>query len=182
MRYARSFRFSRKMLLAARMWAIGPAGGIGAPNRVAILLGAVMLAGVTHGAYAQAEPVPAPSLGPQDVVRIQLEALRKNDEHDSGIGVAFRFASPANKRSTGPLPRFARMIRNGPYAVMLEFRSAAYEKVQVVDDRARQRVTLVGANGAFGFDFFLSRQREGDCQGCWMTDAVTVVAVSARPA
>ena len=59
--------------------------------------------------------VPDPALSPGDVVRIQLEALRRNDEQDRGIAVAFRFASPANRTNTGPLSRFIAMIKEaGP--------------------------------------------------------------------
>ena len=51
---------------------------------------------------------PDPSLSPQDVVSIQIEALRNNDTpyENRGIEVTFNFASPANKRITGPLERF----------------------------------------------------------------------------
>ena len=58
---------------------------------------------------------PDPSLSPQDVVSIQLEALRNNDTpyDNRGIEVTFNFASPANKRITGPIERFAAMVRGG---------------------------------------------------------------------
>ena len=85
--------------------------------------------------------VPAPVLSPEDVVRIQLEALRHNDERNRGIEVAFRFASPANRVHTGPLPRFIGMIRNGPYALMLDFRAVSYGPVESNGTQARQRVT-----------------------------------------
>jgi len=45
--------------------------------------------------------VPTPALTPAEVVRIQLEALRNNDEQNRGIEVAFRFASPANRAKEG---------------------------------------------------------------------------------
>ena len=71
--------------------------------------------------------MPEPALSPGDVIRIQLEALRHNDEQDRGIAVAFRFASPANRANTGPLSRFTAMIKEGPYALMLDFRDATYD-------------------------------------------------------
>ena len=48
--------------------------------------------GATH--LPQTEP--DPSLSPQDVVSIQIEALRNNDTpyEDRGIEVTFNFASP----------------------------------------------------------------------------------------
>lgn len=173
MKYAQGSRRSRVSVERIRTITV---------TAVLSLLCTLLAAAASRPLLAQDGPVPAPELRPQDVVRIQLEALQANDEQDGGIGVAFRFASPSNKRSTGPLPRFAQMIKTGPYALMLVYRSAAYEEVEVAEDRARQRVTLVGDRGAVGFEFYLSRQREGDCVGCWMTDAVTVVPVSARPA
>lgn len=118
---------------------------------------------------------PSANLGPEDVVRIQLEALRKNDGEDRGIAVAFRFASPANKRSTGPLPRFISMIRNGPYRLMLEYRHVLYAPVRIVDGTAAQRVTLIGKDNVTDFVFLLSRQRRPPCKGCWMTDSVIVL-------
>lgn len=116
--------------------------------------------------------VPDATLSPGEVIRIQLEALRHNDEHDRGIAVAFRFASPSNRTNTGPLLRFIAMIKEGPYALMLGFREAAYGPVETVSDRARQRVTLTGARETVTYWFFLSRQSEPPYVDCWMTDAV----------
>lgn len=118
--------------------------------------------------------VPEPVLTPGEVVRIQLEALRHNDGQDRGIEVAFRFASPANRANTGPFPRFAAMIKNGPYALMLEFRGVRYGPVEIVANRARQRVTLTGASGRMTYWFYLSRQVTRPYVDCWMTDAVYI--------
>ena len=126
--------------------------------------------------------VPRPELSPAEVIRIQLEALRNNDEGNRGIEVAFRFASPANRASTGPLLRFVRMIEEGPYALMLEYREAAYGAVEVRAERARQRVTLTGARARISYWFHLSRQSDAPFEGCWMTDAVYIERVAARAA
>ena len=152
------------------------------------MLAAVVLA-LFVGAAAQGteDPlgdalVPRPGLSPGEVVRIQLEALRRNDEQDRGIEVAFRFASPANRDITGPLPRFIRMIRQGPYALMLDFREASYGTVEVREGVARQRVTLTGARSRVSYWFYLSRQSEAPWADCWMTDAVFVERVPGRTA
>ena len=118
---------------------------------------------------------PSPELGPAEVVQIQLQALRQNDETDAGIAVAFRFASPANKASTGPLERFVQMIKAGPYRLMLEFETASYKPIVVEGIHALQRVTLVGRREIRTYDFFLRRQTGPPCKGCWMTEAVVVV-------
>lgn len=121
-----------------------------------------------------AEVSPSPEHPPARVVAIQLEALRLNDEADRGIAVAFRFASPANKALTGPLPRFAFMIRNGPYSAMLDYATAIYDPVVIMERKAVQRVTLVSKKGTYSYRFYLSRQASGPCRDCWMTDAVTM--------
>ena len=118
--------------------------------------------------------VPDATLSPGEVIRIQLEALRHNDEQDRGIAIAFRFASPANRANTGPLSRFIAMIKEGPYALMLEFHDAAYGPVEMVSNRARQRVTLTGARESMTYWFYLSRQSEAPYLDCWMTDAVYI--------
>ncbi len=125
---------------------------------------------------------PAPALSPGDVVRIQLEALRHNDQDNQGIEVAFRFASPANRVNTGPLERFVSMIRKGPYALMLGFREASYGPVESIGKRARQRVTLSDAVTSVSYWFYLSRQSEEPYVDCWMTDAVYVEAFSGHSA
>ena len=124
--------------------------------------------------------VPDPALSPAEVIRIQLEALRHNDEQDRGIAVAFRFASPANRAHTGPLARFIPMIKHGPYALMLDFRDATYGPVEAVADRARQRVTLTGARETMTYWFYLSRQSEAPYADCWMTDAVYIERAAGR--
>jgi hypothetical protein len=119
--------------------------------------------------------MPAPSLTPKQVVRIQLEALRDNDEDDRGIAVAFRFASPANKQSTGPIERFTAMLKGPLYSPMLGFIEADYEKPEVRGTSARLKVKLYGSGGqVIVYVFYLSKQTEDPYSDCWMTDAVTI--------
>jgi len=124
--------------------------------------------------------VPDPALSPSEVIRIQLEALRHNDGQNRGIAVAFRFASPANRANTGPLPRFIAMIKDGPYALMLDFVDASYGPVETVADRARQPVTLIGPSASITYWFYLSRQTETPYVDCWMTDAVYIARVAGQ--
>jgi len=144
------------------------------------LLVAASAAGAQEGVGAlhfSPKLMPNPDLAPEHVVRIQLDALRNNDPQNRGIEVAFRFASPENRVNTGPLSRFISMIRQGPYSLMLAYENAAFHPVEIVENRARQRVTLIGSGLAVDYEFYLSRQAEGEWQGCWMTDAV----VARRP-
>ena len=74
---------------------------------------AVLLVAAPVGATHLPQTEPDPSLSPQDVVSIQIEALQNNDTpyEDRGIEITFNFASPTNKRVTGPLERFKVMVR-----------------------------------------------------------------------
>ena len=56
---------------------------------------------------------PSSNIKPSEVVKIQLNGLQKNDLDfkDSGIEQTWNFAHPNNKKVTGPLPNFKRMIK-----------------------------------------------------------------------
>ncbi len=124
-------------------------------------------------------PHPDPTLGPEQVIQIQLKALKRNDEPevDSGIATAFNFASPANRAMTGPLPRFVQMVHNPLYAPMLGYRAEQIGPLEMVGDSVQQSVMLLDAQGRTAvFVFTLSRQEEGRYAGCWMTDGVMRMA------
>ncbi len=140
--------------------------------RIAALL-AVLAAPAGAGHLPQTQP--GPSLSPQDVVSIQIEALGNNDTpyKDRGIEVTFNFASPANKRMTGPLARFKAMVRGPTYGPMIDHRGARFENLVVEGDSARIDVVLTSKEGVYlGYRFFLSRQHGNAYEGSWMTDAV----------
>jgi hypothetical protein len=120
-------------------------------------------------------PHPAPSLSPGQVVTIVLNALQHNDDPrpDAGIATTFEFASPANREETGPLERFALMIKNPAYRAMLGFRSATRGRLEIDGNHARQRVVIVSRDGSqVTYVFLLSKQADGPYANCWMTDGV----------
>ncbi|MCG8478772.1 MAG: DUF4864 domain-containing protein, partial [Spirochaetales bacterium] len=88
------------------------------------------------------ELVPAPEFSPLDVVDIQLRALGNNNDLDEGVAIAFRFASPANRLSTGPVERFAAMIKAGEYNAMLEYDRFELAPTVMRDGLAVQRVSV----------------------------------------
>ena len=65
--------------------------------------------------------VPRSDIKPSEVVKIQLMGLQKNDQYfqDSGIEQTWNFAHPNNKKVTGPLPKFKRMIKGDAYQMMI---------------------------------------------------------------
>lgn len=122
--------------------------------------------------FADAEE-PAPDLSPEDVVRAQLNALRDNGPDHDGIERTYQFASPANRRATGPLERFIALFRNPDYTPMLNHESADIDEVSVDGDRAVIPVTITQIDGsAFDYVFVLSEQTEEPYEDMWMTDAV----------
>ncbi len=117
---------------------------------------------------------PEPKLKPNDVVRLQLLAMQQNDDSDFGIEVTFRFASPANKKQTGPLKRFISLVRNPSYRPLLNHINATFLELTVEEVFAVQDVIITTSNGKrIGYRFRLSIQKGPLYPGCWMTDSVT---------
>ena len=117
---------------------------------------------------------PEPKLKPNDVVRLQLLAMQQNDDSDFGIEVTFRFASPANKKQTGPLKRFISLVRNPSYRPLLNHINATFIELTVEEFFAIQDVIITTSKGErIGYRFRLSIQKGPLYPGCWMTDSVT---------
>ena len=126
-------------------------------------------------APADTLPEPSPTLSAMEVVRLQVEALGQNDEprEDAGIEAAFTFASPANKRATGPLRRFRTLFDTPAYGPMIDHQGATYSEAAIDGDTARIGVILqTEREGRVGYLFRLSRQASPPHEDCWMTDAV----------
>jgi len=124
---------------------------------------------------------PHPSLGPKDVVKIIMNSLKNNDQpsENRGVTITYSFASPANKRNTGPLKRFNSMIRGQTYSPMINHKSAIYEKYNVMNNRASIDVILVSSGGkTYGYRFGLSQQNGNEFKGSWMTDTVVPIPVT----
>jgi hypothetical protein len=126
-------------------------------------------------------PTPDPALGPGEAVAVQLDALRTNDDPhpDAGCETAYNFASPANRRATGPRDRFVRMVTGRTYAPLVDHREAVAGPVERTGNVAEQRVTVTGGDGrTVTYTFGLSLLATGPFRNCWATDRV----VPDRPA
>ena len=144
-----------------------------------LILVAVCIASTAAGRELS-RTTPHPSLSPLDVVQIIMNALKKNDEpsKNHGIRVTFNFASPANKKVTGPVKRFVNMVSGPVYGKMVDHLGAVYEKIKVKGDRASIDVIIKVGSGRFvGFRFLLTKQRDNEFNGTWMTDSVIPVEV-----
>ena len=133
------------------------------------------LAAISNQSKEQILPLPDTDLLPEEVVRIVIRALANNDKPypDAGIETTFKFASPANKVSTGPLDKFTRMVKAYPYDGMVNHVKSDVSEVIFVGEEAYLLVKLLARDGSkVAFAFRLSQQAQGRYQGMWMTDAV----------
>ena len=123
---------------------------------------------------AVAAPHCDPARGPTEVVRFQLQALAHNDQPypDAGIAVLYALTSPASRRVSGPLPRFAALIHRAD-AGLIQNRRFVLPAARIERDRAVQPAIVIAADGVIHrYLFLVSRQRQAPWTGCWMTDAV----------
>ena len=122
-------------------------------------------------------PMPEPSQGPGAVVETQLTALADNDTpvDNAGIKTAYNFASPANRRATGPLDRFIEMVEGPRYAPMIDHTTAVTGPVERDGSQATQRVTLTGPQGrTVTYRFGVSKGSGDPFEDCWLTDRVVL--------
>lgn len=149
-------------------------------NWVTIL---VLTASVLCAGTVSAETVkPAVDHSAADVVRIVVEALQRNPDtdNDDGIKTVWSFASPGNRAFTGPLERFAAMIKGG-FADMLGFQDSRFDAMEVSGRQAVQAVWLRQSDGReVGYLFRLGRQEGGEYDNMWMTEAVLPLGESER--
>ncbi len=121
---------------------------------------------------AQDAPSPDTRYSPQQVVQIVVESLQVNAEDDAGIATVFRFASPGNKASTGPLERFTQLLKRG-FPAMLNHAGVRYDPMEITGDTAVQAVWISSVEGAeTGYAFKLGKHSGGPMDGMWLTDAV----------
>ena len=127
-------------------------------------------------ATAQELLTPDPIRQPESVVEIQLQSLQKNDVPvpDTGIAQTWAFAHTDNKRVTGPLERFAWMIKSPDYRNMLYHQEHIIKPVVQTDDYALFAVTIITADDQkMSFKWEVKKVKTGEFSGSWMTIAVS---------
>ncbi len=141
-----------------------------------ILSTTVLTCGLVAAVVAGEAPRPDPSLAPERVVAIQLEALQDNDdpEPDAGIAVTWAFAHPQNKRQTGPPERFAAMLKSPAYAPLIDHRAHRIEAIERSDGRAVFEVTVTSQQGrVLTYRWMVAPAASGEHEGAWMTIQVS---------
>ena len=120
---------------------------------------------------------PKESILPSEVVKIQLTGLQKNDLNfkDSGIEQTWNFAHPNNKKVTGPLPNFKRMLKGDSYQMMIDHLSHTITKLGSRDNWAQFEVIILDKNKIYHkFNWQVEKYIEdGDLKDCWLTTMVS---------
>ena len=120
---------------------------------------------------------PNNSISPKEVVSIQLSALKNNDSayKDSGIEQTWNFAHPNNKKVTGPLDNFKRMIKSDSYQMMIDHLSHTITEVGSSDKWAQFEVIILDKNKIYHkFNWQVEKYTlEGTLKDCWMTTMVS---------
>ena len=120
---------------------------------------------------------PNNSISPKEVVSIQLAGLKDNDREykDSGIEQTWNFAHPNNKRATGPLDNFKRMIKSDSYQMMINHLSHTITEIGSGDKWVQFEVIILDKNKIYHkFNWQVEKYTlEGTLKGCWMTTMVS---------
>jgi len=124
---------------------------------------------------AQEMATPDPTLSARDVVKLQLNALARNDAptEDAGIEQVWAFAHPDNRAMTGPLPRFTRMIHGANYTHLIDHRRHEIEALETSDDNAVFAVRVLARDGNLYRFIWQVRPAETEAGRTWMTTQVT---------
>jgi len=120
---------------------------------------------------------PEPALSPKEVVQIQLNALKNEDQKDMRFGLlkTWQFAHPRNKSITGPFKRFSKMIMKTAYSILLNHQSHNILVLEERSDRAFYKVEIVSKTGRlFSVDWAVSIVKLGKFKDCWMTSDVSL--------
>ena len=120
---------------------------------------------------------PNSDIKPSEVVKIQLSGLQKNDLNykDSGIEQTWNFAHPNNKKVTGPLPNFKRMIKGDSYQMMLNHLSHTITDLGSTDKWAQFEVIILDKNKIYHkFNWQVEKYTDdGLLKDCWLTTMVS---------
>ena len=120
---------------------------------------------------------PNSTISPKEVVSIQLSGLQKNDLKfkDSGIEQTWNFAHPNNKKVTGPLGKFKRMIKGASYQMMIDHLSHTITELGSSDKWAQFEVIILDKNKIYHkFNWQVEKYTlDGILKDCWLTTVVS---------
>ena len=128
---------------------------------------------LTNSVYAELTE-PNVRLQPYDVVKIQLEALKNNDEKDNGIKQTWLFAHPNNKKVTGPYERFRVMIYGQQYKFLINHSSHKIKLITNTSNTFIYRIEILSEKKQlFFYEWQVEKGSDDKCINCWFTSAVS---------
>ena len=152
------------------------------PIKMLVLISAILIV-VSLGSlrlfenYSPTLIKPNISLKPIDVISIQLNSLQRNNIpfKDAGIEQVWEFAHPNNKRVTGPLEKFKKMIYSKSYQMLIKHENS---KITILSEDANRLVykiyILSSDKKRYSYIWQIEQvEIEGDLKGCWMTTSVS---------
>jgi len=117
------------------------------------------------------------NIGPYDVVKIQLTGLQNNDKlsDDFGIKQTWNFAHPNNKKYTGPLDKFTKMIKGDSYQMLIDHLEHTINSLGNSDKWAQYEVVILDKNKIYHkFSWQVEKyEGEGPLNDCWLTTMVS---------
>ena len=120
---------------------------------------------------------PSSDIKPAEVVKIQLTGLQNNDSRfkDSGIEQTWNFAHPNNRKVTGPLDNFKRMLKGDSYQMMIDHLSHTITQLGSNDKWAQFEVVILDKNKIYHkFNWQVEKYTlEGAFKNCWLTTMVS---------
>ena len=120
---------------------------------------------------------PNSEIGPNQVVKIQLNGLMKNDEPNlnNGIKQTWEFAHPSNKKYTGPLSKFITLLKGQNYKMLINHLDNEIIEIFKKSKKYGFEVTILSNDkNYYKFQWVVEKYyEEGPLKDCWLTISVS---------
>ena len=120
---------------------------------------------------------PSKEIKPDQVVKIQLKGLMDNNNPYTDIGIeqTWEFAHPKNKKFTGPLEKFKKMIKGDSFNMLVDHKEHEIKQVYLNENVATFLVTILDSDkNYYKFKWQVEKYNdEGPLKDCWLTTAVS---------
>ena len=120
---------------------------------------------------------PSPNLEPQEIISIQLKALKDNNNpyKNSGIEQTWEFAHPSNRKFTGSLSKFKKMMYSPSYKIMLDHLK---HNIILISEQENVSYFFIELTDKMGNEYGVQWTVEkvtinGKFNECWMTSGVS---------
>ena len=131
-----------------------------------------------HNVYADNYLLkPNKNYKPANVVEIQLNALKNNNIPfiNAGIKQTWEFAHPLNKQSTGPLPKFIKLLNNKGYKNLLNHIEHNIVEIYKSEKKFVYEVIILDKEKKYyKYQWIVEKfLNEGNLYNCWLTTSVS---------